>query len=70
MTAKLDIFGGQIVVVEMPGNLAQPARDGRCRLPPGDTSIVAKARRAIRQGEKGLVDDLEPDIRPLPLERK
>jgi len=48
-----------MVLVEMPGSLALPARERTHRLRPGYMWIVAKARDDIRCGEEGLVDDVE-----------
>jgi hypothetical protein len=59
VTAQESILSGQIVLVEIPGNLARPARYSTHRLQPGESWIIAKARDAIIGGEKGLVDDLE-----------
>jgi hypothetical protein len=59
VTAKEDIESGEMVLVQVPGNLAQPARERTHRLLPGSSWIVAKAREPIRSGETGLVDDVD-----------
>lgn len=59
VTAKDDIAAGQTVVVDTRNNSAKPARNGTRKLKPGDMSILAVARAAIRAGEQGLVDDAE-----------